>query len=167
LGSNTKIISNILKPEQIALVASEVGFTGENLVIAVAIALAESNGNALAHGDLKLSPYGSYGLWQINSRAHPDLIGLPANKSNWFDPWFNASFAFKISGGVNWKPWSVFIHESYKSKMVEAQTGVKSWVLDPSEVTPPIVITPEGVEVVSTFKLPVTPSWYLPFKEEK
>lgn len=140
---------NILTPEQIAMCASKVGFTGTNLVIAVAIALAESGGNALAIGDKQLDPYRSYGLWQINSHAHPNLIGLPADPSKWYDPFVNAKFAWKVSnGGANWKPWSVYIHGTYNSKIAAAQAGVDLFfkggvkppaVIPPSTVTPPVV----------------------------
>ena len=134
--------ANILTPEQVALVASKAGFKDKNLVIAVAVALAESGGNALAHGDLQLAPYGSYGLWQINSHAHPNLIGLPADPSKWYDPFVNATFAYKVSGGSNWKPWSTFIHESYKSHMVMAGAGVSKYTANPSAVPAPKIITP-------------------------
>ena len=48
---------NVLKPEQIALVAQKAGFSGENLVIAVAVAMAESRSDANAIGRY------TYGLW--------------------------------------------------------------------------------------------------------
>jgi hypothetical protein len=140
-------MSNILTPEQIALVASRAGFKGDNLVIAVAVALAESGGNALAHGDLQLAPYGSYGLWQINSHAHPDLIGLPADPSRWYDPFVNARFAYQVSGGSNWRPWSVFIHETYKSRMAAAKAGVDKYLANPAAVPNPKAVPP-GTSVV-------------------
>ena len=40
--------------------------------MAVAVALAESGGNANAEGDVTIG--GSFGLWQVFCVAHPDLI---------------------------------------------------------------------------------------------
>jgi hypothetical protein len=138
-------VTNILKPEQIALVAAKAGFKGQNLILAVAVALAESGGNALDIGDTQLDPYGSYGLWQINSHAWPELIGLPADPSKWYDPWINATFAYKVSGGTNWKPWSVYIHETYKNKMPAAQAGVAIFLSNPTGITLPSIIEPNSV----------------------
>jgi hypothetical protein len=137
--------TNILKSEQIALVASKAGFKGDNLILSVAIALAESGGNALAHGDKQLAPYGSYGLWQINSHAHPNMIGLPADPSKWYDPWVNATFAYKISGGSSFKPWSVFKSGSYKSRMGAAHIGVEIFLTKPNSIVQPSIIAPEGI----------------------
>lgn len=153
MGGAIKIMAtNILKPEQIALCASKAGFTGTNLVIAVAIALAESNGNALAIGDAQLDPYRSYGLWQINSHAHPNLIGLPANPSKWYDPFVNAKFAWKVSnGGSNWKPWSVYIHGTYNSRLTAAKAGVdllfNGTVVSPNIIPPTTSTYPNKVNI--------------------
>jgi peptidoglycan hydrolase CwlO-like protein len=128
--------SNILKPEQIALVAQKAGFTGENLVIAVAVAMAESGGNADAIGGMH-----TYGLWQILSYAHPDLID-PNNPdaSKWYDPYVNAGFAWKISsGGSNWVPWQVYTTGAYLRNMDTARAGVNLLLTDPQSVVPPSV----------------------------
>jgi peptidoglycan hydrolase CwlO-like protein len=128
--------SNVLKPEQIALVAQKAGFSGENLVIAVAVAMAESGSNADAVGRLH-----TYGLWQILSHAHPTMIDPnDPEASRWFDPYVNATFAYKIAGGgKNWKPWSVYTSGSYLSRMDKARAGVDLLLSDPGAVTPPSV----------------------------
>jgi peptidoglycan hydrolase CwlO-like protein len=115
--------SSILTPEQIAVVAQRAGFKGENLVIAVAVALAESGGNASAQGDVAIG--GSFGLWQIYCVAHPDLIP-PWNPDAvaWYDPYQNAQWAYKISGGSNWRPWSTYKHGTYERHMAAAQAAV-------------------------------------------
>jgi hypothetical protein len=134
--------SNVLPPEQIAFVAQKAGFTGENLVIAVAVALAESGGNANAHGDVAIG--GSFGLWQVYCVAHPDLIP-PWNPDAvaWYDPDQNAQWAFEISGGGNWRPWSTYKRGTYQSHMAAARAAV-SLLLETaappttsSEETPP------------------------------
>lgn len=128
-------VSNILKPEQIAVVAQKAGFTGENLVIAVAVAMAESGSNADAIGG------NTYGLWQIFSYAHPDMID-PNNPdaSKWYDPYVNARFAWKISsGGNNWAPWSVYKHGTYLRNMDRARAGVNLLLSNPQSIVPPSV----------------------------
>ena len=122
--------ANILRPEQIALVAQKAGFTGHDLVIAVAVALAESGGNANAKGDVAIG--GSFGLWQIYCVAHPYLIPpWDPNSVAWYDPYQNAQWAYRVSGGSNWKPWSTFIHGTYLSHMAEAQAGVDLLPVNP------------------------------------
>ena len=135
-GSYHAGVSNILKPEQIALAAQKAGFSGDNLVIAVAVAMAESRSDANAIGRLK-----TYGLWQILSSAHPDMIN-PSNPdaSRWFDAYVNAKFAWKISkSGTTWRPWSVYTSGAYEKFMTKAQAGVDLLLSDPGSVTPPTV----------------------------
>lgn len=95
--------------EDLARLAVGVGIpTGEPLVLAVAIALAESGGNPLAHANT--SREDSRGLWQINVRAHPTW----ANR-NLYDPATNAQAMAEISsGGTNWQPWSTYTNGRYR-----------------------------------------------------
>ena len=135
-GSHHQGVPNILKPEQIALVAQKAGFSGDNLVIAVAVAIAESVYDANCVGSL-----GVYGLWQIYAHAHPDLID-PNNPdaSRWYDPYVNARFAWNIySKGNNWQPWSVYTSGAYLKKMDTARAGVNLLLSNPSSVVPPSV----------------------------
>jgi len=106
-----------LSAGQIAQYAAAAGFSGADLVTAVAIALAESNGgNPNAYnkepqdvpGNFgRSSPddgLGSYGLWQIYLAAHPEFAG-----ENLLDPQTNANAAYAIyavAGGFH--PWSTF-----------------------------------------------------------
>src|SRR5208282_634628 len=64
------ILSTNLSASEIAGYASAAGFSGPDLQVAVAVALAESSGNPSAIGDLTLGV--SVGLWQINLKAHPE-----------------------------------------------------------------------------------------------
>ncbi len=123
--------SNVLTPQQIAIAAQKAGFTGSNLVIAVAVALAESGGNANARGDVTIG--GSFGLWQVYCMAHPDLIP-PTNPDSvaWYDPYQNARWAYEISGGSNWHPWSTYIHGTYQAFMDKARAAVVLLITDSS-----------------------------------
>jgi hypothetical protein len=121
-GSHQKVNSMSLSAGQIAQVAAAAGFTGGDLVTAVAIALAESNGgNPNAYnkepqdvpGNFgRSSPddgLGSYGLWQIYLAAHPEFAG-----ENLLDPQTNANAAYAIyavAGGFH--PWSTYTSGEY------------------------------------------------------
>jgi hypothetical protein len=92
---------------QIAQYASNAGFSGDDLRTAVAIALAESDGDPKAHGDTSLgSGTGSFGLWQVYADAHPefgpDFTGL-------YDPATNAQAAYQIFVlRGSFRDWSTF-----------------------------------------------------------
>jgi Lysozyme like domain len=97
--------SRRLVSAQLLELARTAGFPNPEL--AAAVAMAESGGNANAVGDLMLG--GSYGLWQINIKAHPQyMVG------SLFDPAYNARAAFEISkGGTDWNPWTTFRTGAY------------------------------------------------------
>jgi|SRR3954463_10666006 hypothetical protein len=117
---------------QIAAFAKQAGVKGDNLAIAVAVALAESNGDTEAYNPVP--PDNSYGLWQIN------LFGkLAAERKKQFgfktpfelfNPALNAKAMYAISnGGVNWKPWTTYTSGKYRvylprGKVAAANAGV-------------------------------------------
>src|SRR3954464_4278597 len=115
-----------LTDAQIAGHAKNVGVTGENLAIAVAVALAESQGNTLAHN--AIPPDNSYGLWQINmlgglGPARRKEFGISTNDAL-YDPAVNARAMFKISGGGKvWSPWTTYTSGKYRVYMVRARTA--------------------------------------------
>jgi hypothetical protein len=106
-------------PADIATVAANAGFSGSDLVTAVAIALAESSGNPSAVGDLNVTPGGSIGLWQINLHYHPQY-----SAAQLVDPQTNADAAFQIyqAAGDSFTPWSTFKNGAYMSFLNQAST---------------------------------------------
>ncbi|NUT53892.1 MAG: transglycosylase SLT domain-containing protein [Saccharothrix sp.] len=118
-----------LSPEQIARHAHEAGFRGQDLTIAVAVALAESGGDPRAHNSTP--PDNSYGLWQINmlgslGPARRREFGLESNREL-FDPTENARAANRISGdGRSWTPWTTYTSGAYKRHLDEARRGVEA-----------------------------------------
>ena len=82
-----------------ARVAKAAGFSGPDLVTAVAVAGAESGYNPDA-----LNSIGASGLWQILRDAHPDLFAT----GNWRDPRTNALWAYSVwqAAGDSWTPWT-------------------------------------------------------------
>lgn len=111
-----------LSASQIAQYAAGAGFTGNDLVIAVAIALTESSGNPNAHGDPTLAQ-GSFGLWQIYSGAHPEFAPF----TQLFDPATNAAAAYQVyqQAGDSFTPWTgSYTNGLYLANMPAAQAAV-------------------------------------------
>lgn len=120
-----------LNASDIMDLASGAGFAGADLSTAVAIALAESGGDPNAYNPEPQAGtpigQGSYGLWQIYLKVHPELAGAPL-----FDPPTNAAAAYHAyakAGGFS--PWS-----TYKSGKYQAFLNSVPLVLDASTGAP-------------------------------
>ena len=107
-------------PALAASAAKSAGFTGSNLVTAVAVAGAESS----------YSPTETYhnsngttdhGLWQIN-----DVNAAALAIGDWRDPATNGRMAMMIwkAAGNSWHPWTTFNSGAYLSHLAEARTAV-------------------------------------------
>lgn len=116
-------MANKLTDAQIAGAAKAAGFSGANLAKAVAIALAESGGDAQAHN--AVPPDNSYGLWQINmlgsmGPARRKQFGLKSNE-DLYNPTTNAKAAYAIAGsGKSFSPWSTYGSGAYLRYMSRA-----------------------------------------------
>jgi hypothetical protein len=88
-----------------------VGFRGERLKQAWAVAMKESTGRPRSHNQNSATGDNSYGLFQINmvgslGPARRDQFNLETNK-DLFDPALNAEIAFFMSDkGRNWSSWN-------------------------------------------------------------
>lgn len=106
-----------LSDRQIAALAKGVGLSGDKLVTAIAVALAESSGKSDVLGPP--TQYGrAVGVWQIMPLAgRPSTAALK-------DPHVNAEQMAKISsGGTNWKPWEAYTNGSYRIFLPRARTA--------------------------------------------
>lgn len=115
--------SSALSAEEIAQAAFNAGFRGEDLAISVAIGLAESRGNPMAHNTDGLDD--SYGIWQINMYGDDGprrrrLWGLSSD-DQLFDLATNARVAYDLYRGriqrgepkfEDWSVWSETIEEA-------------------------------------------------------
>jgi hypothetical protein len=104
-----------LSLEQIGSVAFGAGFRGDDLAIAIAVAMAESGGNTDAHNRNDTGGTQSFGLWQINS-VHTDLLSA----HNWRDPKDNARMAMVIHQRQGWNAWGAFTNQSYRLHLARA-----------------------------------------------
>jgi hypothetical protein len=118
-----------LSPAQIAEYAHDAGFRGQDLTVAVAVAMAESSGDTKAHNPVP--PDNSYGLWQINmigslGPARRDEFDLESNREL-FDPAENAKAAWAISGhGDSFRPWTTYTSGAYKQYLDDARRGIRN-----------------------------------------
>jgi lysozyme-like protein len=86
----------------------------------VAIALVESSGIPDNVGGPNANGSYDYGLWQINGKAHPDLI-KPGDNS-WKIPQNNFDMAKQVysQAGGKFTPWSTYTSGLYATEMVRA-----------------------------------------------
>jgi lysozyme-like protein len=112
-----------MKLTELRSLATQVGFTGSDIDIAAAVAMAESKGDPTAVGDEGLtdSKWGpSLGLFQIRSLRHPEKFSPPdtlriAPKLK--DPLYNAKTAKAIKDAHGWEQWSTFRNGAYLHHM--------------------------------------------------
>lgn len=131
----------VIPDVKIAEVAQRAGFTGDDLTTAVAVALAESGGNATAVNPVGLK---DHGLWQING-VHKELLA----SEDWRDPFANARMAKKVWDGQGWNGWTVYKTGAYRLYLPRARkvtnngkgvvfTGTEDDPLVPNEIEDPI-----------------------------
>jgi hypothetical protein len=112
----------ILSSDQLYGLAADAGFDGDDLDNAVAIALAESGGNANAYNPETAAGTpagkGSFGLWQIYLNANPQFSGL-----NLFDPSTNAMAAFQLYSQAGFALWSTFKSGAYLAFLGGSEAG--------------------------------------------
>ena len=95
---------------ELAELLHAVGFKGEDLKEAWAIAKKESNGRPLAHNGNRNTGDNSYGMFQINmlgdlGEERREQFGLGSN-AELLNPVVNAQIAYHMSdGGKNWIAW--------------------------------------------------------------
>lgn len=91
----------VLSDNAIGQLAVNAGWTGSDVPIAVAIALAESGGNSDAS-----NPSGAKGLWQVMWALH----GFAGNP---YDPQTNAKAAHQVFVSQGWNAWTVHMTGAY------------------------------------------------------
>jgi Lysozyme like domain len=122
-----------MNPGNIAALAAGAGFTGNDVDIATAVALGESDGNPQAY-----NPEGSYGLWQIYLPDHPEF-------ANWnlYDPQTNARAAYQVyaKAGGRFTPWSAYKNGSFRQFLPTfSNSGFVSTNPEPRPAGPPLTI---------------------------
>jgi len=109
-----------------------VGFTGQDLKEAWAIAKKESNGRPLAFNGNTLTGDNSYGIFQINmisslGEDRREKFELDHN-ADLFNPVTNVQIAFHMSnGGENWSSWHIG-KDAYTSTSGKHFAKFKEWL---------------------------------------
>ena len=102
--------SAVLTDYQLKDLLSAVGFRGQGLIKAWAVAKKESNGRPLAFNGNSKTGDNSYGIFQINmlgmlKDGRQEKFGINFN-SELLNPVINAQVAYHMSnGGKNWSAW--------------------------------------------------------------
>jgi Lysozyme like domain len=122
-----------LSPHEIAYIAKWAGFTDDELVTAVAVALAESGGDTDVMGRSTVGEnlgQRDHGLWQISGKWHGDKLTI---MPNWRNGYTNARLAYMIfvDAGRQWTPWHVFTSGAYRAYLPDAEHGVR-WPFKPA-----------------------------------
>lgn len=105
-------------PALAAGAAYAAGFRGDDLIVAVAIAGAESSYRPTVRNSI-----GASGLWQILQSAHPHLF----ERYDWRDPVDNARMAYAVrTDAGSWRPWVTWTVGSYRRHLAEARAAVAS-----------------------------------------
>jgi hypothetical protein len=109
-----------LSTGQIYSFAKQAGFDDKSAQIMTAIVMAESGGDpGNVNTNYATDPGGSYGLAQINAKAHPTMMTPGV-----YDPLTNLQYAYEISGGgKNFNPWTTFKTGAYQQFMGSAAGG--------------------------------------------
>lgn len=101
-----------LAQDELVELLRAVGFKGQSLKLAWAVAMRESNGRPIAHNDNVNTGDNSYGIFQVNMIGslgvdRREKFGLAAN-TDLFDPVTNAKIAFHMTkGGTDWGSWGL------------------------------------------------------------
>jgi hypothetical protein len=130
----------ILPAERVASILGNVGFRGEPLVIALAVAKAESGFDAHAVNWAAASgKWGAaVGLFQVRALVNPRAAGNAMDRRRdseaMKDPVTNARFAFDLSkGGRSWGAWSAYTNGAYRKHLVDA----RRWAANPAQGASP------------------------------
>jgi Lysozyme like domain len=107
-----------LSDNNIAWLAEQAGFQGQDLVTAVAVALAESSGETTSVNPKVNSVRG---LWQINYAAHPTVA---AKIDYLFNPVVNAHAAYTVFRGSGWGAWTTYTNGAYEQYVQRARIAV-------------------------------------------
>jgi hypothetical protein len=107
--------------QQLADAAFRAGWRGQDLIVAVAVGLAESGGNPAARNTSGGAD--SRGVWQINvaAGAHPEYADR-----NLYDLDTNAAAAFEIWKAHGWGPWQAHNNGAYLLRMPAALAAVEA-----------------------------------------
>lgn len=128
----------VVSDQTIASAALAAGFPRDQIPTAVAVALAESGGDATARNTSNSDGSVDHGLWQINSVHAADLAA-----GNWRDPFDNARMAHAVwsRAGRKWTPWVAWDNGLHLPFLARGTAAMRA--LDDSGATSEVVNFPD------------------------
>lgn len=141
---------------QVAAVAYAAGWRGDDLVMAVAVADAESSFipdnihvNRASEGYGGCGAYSEdWGLWQVNNRCWDKLIAKYGG--NWKDPATNAKMAYEIWASTHnqskggWGQWVTFNIGAQNAHLSVARAAVDALMANPAAYNVTLSVAPVG-----------------------
>lgn len=115
-----------LMQRDVAKLAYDAGWRGDNIVLVGAICAAESSRYTRAWNDQNPDGSTDRGLMQINSVHTGQVVdGKAITEENVFDPVFNMTIAYQLYRGASYtfRPWAAYASGAYKDYLPEAITG--------------------------------------------
>lgn len=118
-----------------ARAAYNAGFRGDDLIVATAIAGAESSYNqaAINRADGRVTKWGpSVGMWQVRTLQQPqDWTGLDRNRDvnvvgGEDNLQNNANFAYEVYSRSGFREWGAYTNNSYRNYISQAENAVTS-----------------------------------------
>jgi Lysozyme like domain len=126
---------------QLAQAAQAAGFSGANLVTAVAVSLAEDTSRSLRAVGVNTDGTKDRGPWQFNSKWHPEVSDSCA-----FDLNCAAREAFRVSNqGRSWTPWATYTSGRYKQYLSDAAANSSASDASPDSVGLPGIPDLSGI----------------------
>lgn len=124
-----------MNASDLATLAAAAGFSGSDVNVAAAIALAESSGNPSKYNPETQAGappgQGSYGLWQIYLFKHPEFAG-----SNLYDPATNAAAAFQVYQREGFRAWTTYKNGAYLNYLPAVAASAGPATIDASTGQP-------------------------------
>lgn len=127
----------VLSVQDLFLLVNQMGIPADQQATAIAIALAESNGEVKAYNGVGKD--NSWGPWQINTKGagqqYLSNLGVTTPSELW-DPVKNA-YAMKVlsKGGTNWNAWTTFTSGKYKQFLPGVEEQIKGVKYDAASNT--------------------------------
>lgn len=125
-GSDLASVPNDVR---VAGIAQASGWSGTDLTVAVAVALAESGGQFNA-SHVNTSGKGTdWGLWQINDHYHTVTQDVKTNGlANG-----RAAYAIYKAAGSSFKPWATYNSGAFRKYTTQAQKAIVAWQALPAD----------------------------------
>jgi hypothetical protein len=112
----------MIPPDQIAAAARAAGWTGNDVIIATAVAMAESAGGDRTAVGRAVPSRPDYGLWQVNYIHNAEFPGFFPPGVAWKGIVTNAVAAKKVWDSQGWSVgWTTFRNGAYSKFLAQAQ----------------------------------------------